>query len=69
MARSETQKLFAFFGSDLRGKGPEFLRQARSQGYTLLADEVVRSRQGQADLNRDLLTRFLPRSCIGDFVV
>ena len=37
MAKTETRKLFAFFGADLERKGQEFLQQAYGEGYTLLA--------------------------------
>jgi hypothetical protein len=35
--KGETQKLLAFFGSDLKGKGVKLLQRANSKGYTLLA--------------------------------
>jgi len=33
----DTQKLFLFFGSDVKGKGPAFLQDTCRKGYTLLA--------------------------------
>jgi hypothetical protein len=40
-ANREAQKILAFFGLDLQGKGPELLQRAYDQGYTLLPLDTV----------------------------
>lgn len=40
-ANRETQKILAFFGLDLQGKGPEFLQRACNHGYALVPLDTV----------------------------